>query len=591
MPLVVSGLVRNAITKLPVAGAQVLAGTVAALTDSQGAFSVPTLVDAEFQVEAAGYETARVRSRAAFPLIVDLVPDAATTVQIAYEYERQHEYGRQYDLLHPDVQAQFSREEFVRFMEQSRPYDLLDSAVGAASLLVSGSVAGKIYENVAQVPVQVSVRVDGEVGRKAWLAYVAKADGQWRLIRGASLWPTPIPTSTNTPTATPLPTFTSTPVPTRTLYPTPVPSPTGYVPLSPGSQAAVVSEVTALRSGPGESYAITWSALRGTVLLIQEWPRFVDGVAWYRIQVSGTQLSGWVKGDHIAPLVLTPTTIPSATVVVPTPTGTPITSQRIAFTTDRDGNREVYLMNTDGSGLNNLTRHPAQDSDVTWSPWRDRLAFASDRSGNSDIFVMNADGSSVTQLTSGTADQIRPAWSANGSWIAYVSNEDGDWEIFVMSASGSGVVQLTRNTAWDSFPSWSPDSLKLAFTSDRDGNYELYLFDLTTQVETRLTDNPASDAFPAWSPSGAQIAFTSARDGALELYLLDIATSPYRVTRLTYTQPANAANRYASWSSDGNWLAFTSWRDGNAEVYSVQRDGWGMRNLTNHPAQDESPDW
>jgi TolB protein len=160
-----------------------------------------------------------------------------------------------------------------------------------------------------------------------------------------------------------------------------------------------------------------------------------------------------------------------------------------------------------------------------------------------------------------------------------------------MSGSGTGAVQLTQNTAWDSFPSWSPESLKVAFTSDRDGSYELYLYDLTTRTETRLTDNPASDAFPAWSPSGREIAFTSARDGALELYLLDVTALPYRVTRVTYTQPIDAANRYASWSSDGNWLAFTSWRDGNAEIYSMRRDGWNLRNLTNHSAQDESPSW
>ncbi len=591
VPLTVSGLVRNAITKLPVAGARVQAGAVTALADVQGAFSVPTLVDAEFQVDAPGFETVRVRSRAAFPLVVDLVPDAPTTVQIAYEYERQHEFGREYDLLHPDVQAQFSREEFVRYMEQSRPYDVLDSSVGVANLLVSGSVAGKTYENVAQVPVQVTVRANGEVGRRAWLAYVAKADGQWRLFRGALVWPTPVPTYTNTPTSTPLPTYTSTPLPTRTPYPTPILSPTPYTPLAPGSQAAVVAEITALRNGPGDNFTITWSALRGTTLGILEWPRFVAGLPWYRVQVSGTQLSGWVRGDHIAALIVIPTAVPTATSVVPTSTLLPPTAGRVAFSTDRDGNREVYVMNADGGGLRNLTRHPAQDGDASWSPWRDRLAFASDRSGNNDVFVMSADGSGVTQLTFNAADQIHPTWSPNGSWIAYVSNEDGDWEIFVMSATGAGAVQLTYNTAWDSFPSWSADSLRLAFTSDRDGNYELYSYDLATRAETRLTDNPASDAFPAWSPSGREIAFTSARDGPLELYLLDVTTLPYRVTRLTYTQPIDAANRYAAWSSDGNWLAFTSWRDGNAEIYAMRRDGWNLRNLTNHPAQDESPSW
>jgi len=160
-----------------------------------------------------------------------------------------------------------------------------------------------------------------------------------------------------------------------------------------------------------------------------------------------------------------------------------------------------------------------------------------------------------------------------------------------MASNGLGSTQLTHTNAWNSYPAWSPDSHKVAFVSDRSGNYDLYVYDLMAQTETRLTDNPASDAFPAWSPTGNEIAFTSARDGPLELYLLDWATIPNRVTRLTYTLPLSAANRYPCWSADGAWLAFTSWRDGNAEIYLMQRNGGGMRNLTNHPAADESPAW
>jgi len=622
---VTGGLIRDAVTKLPISGAALKAGEVTALSDVAGAFSIRTLSEAEMQVSAAGYETAQIRARAAYPLMVDLVPDAATTFQILYSYEKQHEFGREYDLLHPDVQALISRDEFVRYMEQQRPYDIVGFTVGAANVLVSGSVLGKSYENVAQVPVQATVRVGAQVSQRGWLSYAAKTDGLWRWFRGPLVWPTAVPTATPTPLPTSTPTSTPTPRPTNTPYPTLVASPTAYVPIAPGSQAVVIVDATGLRDGPGDDYPVAWGVTRGTVLLVLEWPRWVEGLPWYRVQVAGTQRSGWAKGSTLAALAVTPvppapptvtptpsrtptatpapsrtstaTAAPSLTPTAtptspgPSPTWLPLGVGAIAFTSNRDGNREVYAINPDGTGLRNLTRHPAQDADPSWSPAHDRLAFTSDRNGNNHVFVMSADGSGVVQLTFGSANQVHPAWSPNGAWIAYVSDEDGDWEISVMTTAGTGVVQLTHNNAWDSYPCWSPDSRKVAFTSQRDGNLELYAFDLATRTEARLTENAASDAFPAWSPTGNEIAFTSARDGPLELYLLDVTTVPQRVTRLTYTTPADVANRYPAWSSDGNWLAFTSWRAGNAEIYVVQRTGWGLRNLTTNPADDESPAW
>nr|MBC7246111.1 PD40 domain-containing protein [Chloroflexota bacterium] len=592
--ILTQGQIRDAITKLPIVAARLQAGTVTALSDVEGAFCIPSLGEEMITITAAGYETAQIRPRAGFPLVVDLIPDASTTFQIIYNYERQHEFGRQYELLHPDVQILFSREEFIRYMEQQRPYDLIDFSVGPVDMLASGVMLGKVYNDVAQVRVQATVRSNGRIMQRSWLGYAAKAGGLWRWFRGPLLWPTltPVSTDTPTPTATPTQIPTSPPRSTNTPILTAVASPTPYEPISPGSQAVVISDVAGLHTGTGEEYAVILGMPRGTKVLALEWPRWVDGVPWYRVQVVGTSHTGWCKGSNLAALLaVTTPTIPPAT-----PTARPVTPAvqimpRIAFTSERDGDQEVYVMNADGSDLRNLTLNPAQDGNPSWSPTHDRLAFVSDRTGNSDIFLMNADGSGVVQITFSPADEIHPAWSPNGAFIAYVSNEDGDWEIFVMNATGGGAMQLTHNTAWDSYPSWSPDSQKMVFTSERDGNYELYLYDLTSYTETRLTDHPASDAFPAWSPTGQEIAFTSARDGALELYLLDLVAIPQRITRLTYTVPASAANRYPSWANDGNWLAFTSWRDGNAEIYIVRRDGWWLRNLTMHPAADEFPAW
>jgi TolB protein len=68
-------------------------------------------------------------------------------------------------------------------------------------------------------------------------------------------------------------------------------------------------------------------------------------------------------------------------------------------------------MNADGSNALNLTDNPADDLEPAWSPDGRRIAFTSDRGGSRDIYVMNADGSGVTRLTENPADDEFPAWS------------------------------------------------------------------------------------------------------------------------------------------------------------------------------------
>jgi len=98
----------------------------------------------------------------------------------------------------------------------------------------------------------------------------------------------------------------------------------------------------------------------------------------------------------------------------------------IAFTTERDGNLEIYVMNPDGSEERNISRNPARDSSPSWSADGRLIAFVSDRTGNDDVFVMKADGTDVVNLTDHPASDRSPAWSPDGRNIAFVSERDGN---------------------------------------------------------------------------------------------------------------------------------------------------------------------
>jgi TolB protein len=72
--------------------------------------------------------------------------------------------------------------------------------------------------------------------------------------------------------------------------------------------------------------------------------------------------------------------------------------RKLAFTSDRDGNAEVYTINSDGSGLRRLTNNPEYDGDAVWSPDGRQLVLVSNRDGGYGVYIVNADGSGQRRL-------------------------------------------------------------------------------------------------------------------------------------------------------------------------------------------------
>jgi Tol biopolymer transport system component len=138
---------------------------------------------------------------------------------------------------------------------------------------------------------------------------------------------------------------------------------------------------------------------------------------------------------------------------------------KIAFTSGRDGNREIYVMNADGSEQKRLTNNAAVDAEPRWSPDGKKIAFASHRSGSSEIYVISTDGSGQKNLTNSSPRDIDAQWSPDGKKIAFLSVRpslripflsvrDDRFYICVMNADGSKKKQLT-DTASDLLPVWS----------------------------------------------------------------------------------------------------------------------------------------
>ena len=165
------------------------------------------------------------------------------------------------------------------------------------------------------------------------------------------------------------------------------------------------------------------------------------------------------------------------------------------------------------------------ESGPVWSPDGTKIAFSSRLHGvtsGGEVFVMNSDGSGLTLVSNVSRGASRPAWSPGGDKIAFIGDTSTDRCIVVVNPDGSGQTCVALGSAFD----WSPDSTKIAFHSSKDGSSSIYTVETNGINEQRLTNSfPFPDMDPAWSPDGAKIAFVSGRDGNgqanFEIYVMD----------------------------------------------------------------------
>lgn len=294
----------------------------------------------------------------------------------------------------------------------------------------------------------------------------------------------------------------------------------------------------------------------------------------------------------------TPTQTPTFT---PSPTGSPTATPTLQlpslqgimlFSSNRDGNSEIYALNLANQAPARLTNNPSQDVQPALGPDSVQVAYVGNQEGNNEIYVIGVNGGVPLNLTGNAADDQQPAWSPDGNWIAFTTNRDGNQEIYVMRRDGTEIRNLTSNAANDFAPTWySVGGLLgsqdwIAFTSTRDGNQEIYKVRPDGTGLTNLTQNPANDHSPAGFTGGALLTFVSDRTGNWEIFTMtDSGGSPTNISN----NPAQDLD--PAFNPGGNWIAFSSDRDGNLEVYIVAPNGGNAFNLTRNPNQDRYPDW
>lgn len=286
-----------------------------------------------------------------------------------------------------------------------------------------------------------------------------------------------------------------------------------------------------------------------------------------------------------------PTITPTLTL---TPTQTPVPTPRgggspIAFSTDRDGNWEIYRMDSDGANPTRLTTSPSASD---WFPkfsldGQLLLYWSYTEEPFSIVLRWLQSKGSEGEFASNVAPYA--SFAPDGKAIAMTTyNGENNMDIGVGSVLGGEFQPLTSSPTNDYQPAWSPDGRTIAFVSERDGTPYIYLMHADGKNQRRLTSSDEPELEPAWSPDGTKIAFMSSQGMLLSnIYIVNSdGTSLHALTK-----EVAGYNENPVWSPDGTMLAFWSDRTGNHEIFIIKSDGTGLVNLTNHPAADENPSW
>ena len=271
---------------------------------------------------------------------------------------------------------------------------------------------------------------------------------------------------------------------------------------------------------------------------------------------------------------------------------------KIAFTSNRDGEWAIYIMDGDGGNPYKLT-----DGGLpAWLPNSEKIGYVHD----GDIWVIDREGTNRRNVTKGRFEEtiLFPDWSPDGEEIAYWSRVGGIFgiaDIYLMDADGRNPKQLTDDLHHDGRPSWSPDGRNIAFSAylRPQGNWvesEIFVINANGGNRVNLTQNPlAKSGDVSWSPDGRRIAYSASPKPFLwfapyNIYVMDADGSN---SILITAQERWAYEWRPCWSPDSKKIAFVKQTpDGFRDIFTIDADGSNLRNMTQtHRVSEGNPAW
>jgi dipeptidyl aminopeptidase/acylaminoacyl peptidase len=307
-------------------------------------------------------------------------------------------------------------------------------------------------------------------------------------------------------------------------------------------------------------------------------------------------------------------------------------------------NRELYLMNADGSDNKRLTVSPYQESEAVWIKDGKKIAFLSNESGSNQLYEMNPDGSGKKQLTDYEGDIEGFAFSPDGKKLLFISQVKtvpstadkypdlpkasgiivtdlmykhwDEWTTtaphpFVADFDGNAISNVKDILEGEPYESpmkpfggieqlaWSTDSKNIAYTCRKktgleysiSTNSDIYIYDVESGNAKNITeDNGGYDTNPQYSPDGKYIAWQSMeRDGyesdQNRLMVMDLTTGEKRFVSKAFESNVEGF----VWSADSKTLYFNGPWHGEIQLYSVNLDSEEVKQITSGMYDYDAP--
>lgn len=256
---------------------------------------------------------------------------------------------------------------------------------------------------------------------------------------------------------------------------------------------------------------------------------------------------------------------------------------RIAFSSNRGGADDVFVISTNGKDERQLTNTRESEGNLAWTASGKQILFSVFKDDTSHLYGIDPDGKNQRELAS--VPGRAPTLSPDGQRLVYMAGAWTATRLMVSALDATNAQQITdgASIAWNNH--WSPDGKLIAFTSRNDPKGELAVFTMNADGSSRrqVTHISAEDGgaqWPVWSPDGRRLAVqvnSRTQKNSAHIWIVEVATG---LARKLAAHTEAYVDETPFWFPDGKRIAFQSNRTGKMEVWVMNSDGSGAKQIT-----------
>lgn len=233
-----------------------------------------------------------------------------------------------------------------------------------------------------------------------------------------------------------------------------------------------------------------------------------------------------------------------------------IAGSRIAFVSTHSGQKEIYLVDSDGSNLIQLTHDRGISVSPRLSPDGRKLAYTGYQSGYADVYEIDLSSGGRRRIMKYPGTNSGAAYAPGGGRFAVTLSKDGNPELYVTDSGGDSARRLTFTAGVETCPSWSPDGSEIVYSGDSGGGPSLYRISSSGGSPRPIRTGQSYNTEPNWSPDGRKVAFCCRDGGSFTVAVLDLSSGQVRLFGEGQNPVWGPDSRHLVYASGGSLILF-----------------------------------